>query len=179
MAAQDGADHALRALALLAEHRRDWHAVFAGTGDAMPQLSRLRAELGLVDCVEFAGWLDNAEISRLLSTCDVCLSPEPHSPLNDVSTMKKIAEYMAMSQPIVAHNLRESRFTAAGAALYAEGDDVSSFAGCIDELLDDPERRAEMGRIGRERVERKLSWEHSEQNLLAAYRRALAGDFAR
>jgi glycosyltransferase involved in cell wall biosynthesis len=179
MALQDGADHALRALALLGERRQDWHAVFAGTGDAVPQLRRLTGELGLEDRVEFVGWLDSVEMSQLLSSCDVCLSPEPQSPLNDVSTMKKIAEYMAMSRPIVAYGLRESRFTAAGAALYAERDDVSSFAGCIDELLDDPERRAEMGRIGRERVERKLSWEHSEQSLLAAYRRALADDLAR
>jgi len=179
MAPQDGVDHALRALALLAERRQDWHAVFAGDGDAVPELRRLSSELGLEDRVEFAGWLDNLEMSRLLSSCDVCLSPEPHSPLNDVSTMVKIAEYMAMSRPIVAYGLRESRFGAGDAALYAEPNDVSSFAQCIDALLDDPARRAEMGRIGRERVELELSWEHSEENLLAAYRRALANGVAR
>jgi glycosyltransferase involved in cell wall biosynthesis len=174
MAAQDGVDHALRALALLAERRKDWHAIFAGDGEARPQLSRLVCELGLQDRVEFVGWLGDEQIARLLCSCDVCLAPEPRSPLNDVSTMIKIAEYMAMSRPVVAYGLRESRFAAGEAAVYAEPNDVSSFAACIEELLADPARRAAMGRIGRERVERELSWEHSEHNLAAAYKSVLA-----
>jgi glycosyltransferase involved in cell wall biosynthesis len=173
MAPQDGVDHALRALALLAERREDWHAIFAGEGDARAELMRLSAELGLEDRVEFVGWLGDEQIVRLLCSADVCLAPEPKSPLNDVSTMIKIAEYMAMSRPVVAYELRESRFAAGEAAVYAEPNDVASFAKRIDELLDDPARRAEMGRIGRERVERELSWEHSERHLAAAYRSVL------
>lgn len=170
---QDGAEHAVRALALLGRSRTDWHAIFAGEGDALPELERLTAELGLEDRVEFVGWLDDAQLARLLSSADVGLEPAPRSPLNDASTMTKIAEYMAMSRPVVAFDLRESRFTAAEAAVYAEPNDVAAFAARIAELLDDPERRAEMGRIGRERVERELSWEHSEHNLVAAYSRVL------
>jgi glycosyltransferase involved in cell wall biosynthesis len=105
----------------------------------------------------------------------VCLAPEPYSPLNDVSTMIKIAEYMAYSRPVVAYELRESRFVAGEAAVYATADDVSSFAARVEELLDDPRRRAQMGRAGRERVERELSWENSERNLAAAYESALNG----
>jgi glycosyltransferase involved in cell wall biosynthesis len=175
MAPQDGVDHALRALALLGERRDDWHAIFAGEGEARPGLTLLADELGLRERVEFVGWLDDKQISRLLCSSDVCLAPEPRSPLNDVSTMVKIAEYMAMSRPVVAYELRESRFAAAGAAVYAEPNDVSSFAERIEELLDDPARRAEMGRLGRERVEQELSWEHSERNLAAAYRSVLNG----
>lgn len=176
MASQDGIDYALRSLALLGERRDDWHAIFAGDGEAKPGLVRLSEELGLQDRVEFVGWLGDLEIARLLSSCDVCLAPEPHSPLNDVSTMTKIAEYMAMSCPIVAFGLRESRFSAGEAAIYAEHNDVASFAARIEELLADPTRREEMGRIGRERVERMLSWEHSERNLAAAYGQILNGN---
>ncbi len=175
MSPQDGVDHALRALALLGERRQDWHAIFAGEGDARADLQRLSAELGLEDRVEFVGWLGDQEIAHLLSSSDVCLAPEPKSPLNDVSTMVKIAEYMAMSRPIVAYDLRESRFAAGNAAVYAQPNEPASFAEHIDELLCDPARCAEMGRAGRERVERELSWEHSESNLLAAYERVLDG----
>jgi glycosyltransferase involved in cell wall biosynthesis len=175
MAPQDGVDHALRALALLRERRDDWHAIFAGEGDARPELDRLTAELGLEDRVEFVGWLGDEQIASLLSSADVCLAPEPMSPLNDVSTMIKIAEYMAMSRPVVAYGLRESRFAAGDGAVYAEPNDVASFAGRIDELLADPARRAQMGRVGRERVEQELSWEHSERHLAAAYRSVLDG----
>jgi glycosyltransferase involved in cell wall biosynthesis len=175
MAPQDGVDHALRALALLGERRQDWHAIFAGEGEARPQLARLSAELGLEDRVEFVGWLNDEQIARLLSSADVCLAPEPQSPLNDVSTMIKIAEYMAMSRPVVAYGLRESRFSAGAAGAYAEPNDVASYAMRVDELLSDPERRLKMGRIGRERVERELSWENSERQLAAAYDSVLGG----
>lgn len=178
MAPQDGIDHALRALALLAERRDDWHAVFAGEGEARPGLMRLAEELGLGERVEFVGWLDDKQIARLLCSSDICLAPEPRSPLNDVSTMVKIAEYMAMARPVVAYELRESRFAAGSAALYAEPNEVSSFAQRVEELLDDPQRRVEMGRIGRERVEQELSWEHSVRNLADAYRSLLNGNGA-
>ena len=105
----------------------------------------------------------------------MCLAPDPPSPLNDVSTMIKIPEYMAMERAIVSYDLTESRVSAGDAALYAEPGDVAGFAACIDALLDDPELRARMGARGRERVERELSWQHSEPLLLAAYERALRG----
>lgn len=175
MAPQDGVDHALRALAKLAD-REDWHAVFAGDGQAREQLIVLARSLGLEGRVEFSGWLQDRQIARLLHSCDVCLAPEPSSPLNDRSTMVKIAEYMAAGRPVVAYALQESRFTAGRAALYARPDDPASFAERITQLLDSPELRGAMGRIGRERVERELSWERSERNLLAAYR-AVLGDF--
>ncbi len=173
MAPQDGVDQALRALALVHARRSDWHAVLAGEGEARAGLQQLADELGLAGSVEFPGWLDDEQISRLLSTSDVCLAPEPLTPLNDVSTMVKIAEYLAISRPVVAYNLRESRRAAGAAAAYAAPNDVGSFAERITELLDDPERRVVMGRIGRERVEQSLCWERSEIALFDAYRRAL------
>jgi len=42
------------------------------------------------------------------------------------------------------------------------------------ELLDDPERRSQMGQIGRSRVESELQWRHQEPKLLAAYARIFA-----
>lgn len=169
---QDGVDHALRALALLHERRRDWYAVFAGDGEALPEMRALGRRLGLEEAVSFVGRLGDEDIRRLLSSCDVCLAPEPKTPLNDVSTMVKVAEYMAMSRPVVAYELTEAKATAGEAAAYARPNDERIFARCIDELLDDPERRARMGAAGRARVEQLLSWEHSEPKLLAAYDRA-------
>jgi glycosyltransferase involved in cell wall biosynthesis len=86
----------------------------------------------------------------------------------------KIAEYLAMSRPVVAYGLPESRLAAGDAALYAEDDDPESFADCIAQLLDDPAQRERMGAAGRRRVESELSWEHSEIALRAAYEAAAA-----
>ncbi|MFD7534693.1 glycosyltransferase family 4 protein [Streptomyces sp. NPDC059819] len=171
MGPQDGVDYALRALARLQQElgRSDWHAVFIGAGDAFDAMVRLSGQLGLSEQVQFTGRVPDADLVRYLSTADVCLSPDPRNPLNDVSTMNKVLEYMAMGRPVVSFDLREARVSAGDAAVYAAANDEAEFARLIAELLDDPDRRARMGKIGQERVNGPLSWRNSQRSLLAAY----------
>jgi glycosyltransferase involved in cell wall biosynthesis len=175
MGPQDGVDHALRALGLLHERRQDWRAIFIGEGPVLAAMRQLTLDLGLDAAVEFPGRLSDEDVQRILSSSDVCLAPDPKNPLNDVSSMNKIVEYMAMARPVVAYDLVEARVSAADAALYAAANDVASMASCIDELLDDPERRRAMGLAGLARVQDSLSWARSEEVFLAAYARALDG----
>jgi glycosyltransferase involved in cell wall biosynthesis len=175
MGPQDGVDYALRSLAKIRDElgRTDWHAVFLGGGDTFEDMVRLSHELGLDDCVEFTGRVSDADLLRYLSSADVCLAPDPFNPLNDVSTMNKIMEYMAMAKPIVSFDLVEARVSADEAALYAPANDESEFAKLVVKLLDDPEERKRMGELGRARVAGPLSWKNSRKALLAAYTAAL------
>jgi glycosyltransferase involved in cell wall biosynthesis len=175
MGPQDGVDYALRALAKLRDDvgRTDWHAVFVGSGDAFDDMVALSAKLGLSNQVEFTGRISDEDLVRYLSTADVCLSPDPLNPLNDVSTMNKVMEYMAMSKPIVSFELREARVSAGDAAVYAPANDESAFAKLVSQLLDDPEERVRMGKLGQARVAGALSWENSAKSLLAAYEHAV------
>lgn len=174
MGPQDGVDHAIRALAHLRE-RDDWQAVFVGEGESLPAMRALAGELGIADRVEFAGWRYDDDIREILSTCDVCLAPDPPSPLNDVSTMIKIPEYLAMGCPVVSYDLLESRFSAGDAAAYATPGDPAALGDALAELLDDPDRRAAMAERGLVEVRERLAWQHQVGSLLAAYARA-AGD---
>ena len=178
MGPQDGVDYALRALARLRDElgRTDWHAVFVGGGDTFDAMVALAGELGLSECVEFTGRIPDEDLLKYLSTADVCLSPDPLNPLNDVSTMNKIMEYMAMARPIVSFDLKEARVSAGEAAVYAPANDESDFAKLIAQLLDDPGERRRMGEIGQARVAGSLSWEHSRRALLAAYSAALGAE---
>ncbi|HEY3007304.1 MAG TPA: glycosyltransferase family 4 protein, partial [Micromonosporaceae bacterium] len=137
MGPQDGVDYALRSLARLRHEfgRADWHAAFIGAGDTFEAMCILARDLGLSDVVEFTGRIPDEDLLRYLSTADVCLSPDPLNPLNDVSTMNKIMEYMAMSRPIVSFDLREARVSAGEAAVYAPANDESEFAKLIAVLL--------------------------------------------
>ena len=95
--------------------------------------------------------------------------------MNNLSTMIKIMEYMALAKPIVQFDLKEGRFSAQDAALYADNQNqVSDFAAKILWLLDRPGEAKRMGEFGRKRVEGELAWEYSVKNLLAAYERAFA-----
>jgi glycosyltransferase involved in cell wall biosynthesis len=121
--------------------------------------------------VEFTGRVPDEFVQRCLSTADVCLSPDPKNPLNDVSTMNKVLEYMAMGRPVVSFDLREARVSAGDAAVYATANDEREFASRIDELLRDDELRAAMGRRGRERIQTELSWDDSRKALIGFYDR--------
>ncbi|WP_067570869.1 glycosyltransferase family 4 protein [Nocardia acidivorans] len=175
MGPQDGVDYALRAIALLRDKlgRTDIHFIFMGSGDAFDDLVALSGELGLGDLVEFTGRVSDEFLQTCLSTADICLSPDPRNPLNDVSTMNKVVEYMAMSRPLVSFDLTEARVSAGAAAVYVADNDELGFAEAIAELLDDPARRDRMGSLGRARVERELSWDTSRKNLVDFYARVL------
>lgn len=170
---QDGVDHALRALSHLLRRRRDWHAIFLGDGEMLPELQKLASELRLDDHVEFCGLVSDADVRRAICSADVCLAPDPKNSYTNYSTLIKIAEYMALSRPTVSYDLTESRATAGDAAVYAGDNDPLEFATRINELLEDPERRRQLGAAGRTRVESGLAWEYSEQALLDAYGSAI------
>lgn len=176
---QDGIEYLFRAMAyLIVEKKRDdIQIALIGSGDIIDDLKKLALELGIDDYVTFAGWISDSELlSEYLSTADICVAPDPATPLNQVSSFMKIMDYMAVAKPIVAFDLPETKVSAQEAALYAQPNDVIDFAGKIEELLADPSRRAEMGAYGRERVEKQLSWDHSKAILLSAYESLFAGE---
>lgn len=175
MGPQDGVDFALRALRLLRDElgRDDFYCIFMGAGDSYGDMIALSKQLGIDDVVDFPGRVSDAFVQRCLSTADICLSPDPSNPLNDVSTMNKVIEYMAMAIPIVSFDLIEARVSAGDAAVYVPANDELAFARAIDALLRDPERRRMMGELGLTRVKEKLSWDFSREELIRFYRRLL------
>ena len=171
MGQQDGVDYLLQALHELVYDmkRTDFYCLIIGRGDALENLKKLATDLMLDDFVRFTGFIPKEDLIRYLSTADICLDPDPSSPLNDSSTWVKIMEYMSFSKPIVSFDLRETRYSAQNAALYVTPNKTSEFAKAIAELLDNPEKRKEMGESGYQRVKNQLAWEHSGKNLLSAY----------
>jgi glycosyltransferase involved in cell wall biosynthesis len=143
--------------------------VLIGDGDSLEELQAMAVESGLGDFVRFTGYVDDEEMMRYLSAADVCLDPNPSSPLNDVSTWIKVMEYMALGKPIVCFDLKETRVSADEAALYVEPNDENAFAKAIERLMDDPVQRSKMGEYGKDRVLNRLNWNVSAQSLLAAY----------
>ena len=175
MGPQDGVDYWLRAIRemVFTLGRRDFLAVIIGSGDAAPSLHALAKELGIEPNVWFTGRVPDLEARTYLSTVTVCVHPDPSSPLNDVSTMNKMMEYMALGKPTVAFDLLETRFSAREAALYVRGNDELEFARQVSWLLDRPTECERMGAIGRLRVANSLAWEYSVPELLRAYRDGL------
>ena len=145
--------------------------VIVGFGPHLDAVKRDVAARGLEDHVEFTGPLYGEDLLRVLNSIDIGVAPDPKNPMNDISTMNKVMEYMTLEKPVVQFDLTEGRASAGKAALYARANDPTDFAAKIAELIADPEARARLGRLGRARVLERLSWDHSVPHLLAAYDR--------
>jgi glycosyltransferase involved in cell wall biosynthesis len=172
MGPQDGVDLAVRAAAHIVHRlgRRDVAFTFMGAGDCYAELTALRDRLGLQDYLELPGRVPDDLVLEVLSTADLGLSPDPKNPLNDLSTMNKTMEYMAFGLPVVAFDLKETRVSAADAAVYVPDGDIPGFAQAVVDLLDDEAARASRGRTGRRRIDSELGWPHQRASYLAVYR---------
>lgn len=173
---QDGVDYLLRSLGCLLHDfkRSDFHCVIMGSGDSLQDLRDLAGTLQLDGCVELTGFVSDEDLQANLAAADICVDPDPSSPLNDVSTWIKVMEYMAYAKPIVSFDLKETRFSAGEAALYVKPNVEFEFAKTIVELMEHPDLRDKMGSYGRRRVEQELQWTKVGQNLLTAYETLLA-----
>ncbi|MCU9848003.1 glycosyltransferase family 4 protein [Defluviimonas sp. WL0024] len=163
------ADHLIRGFGY-----RDVHFLIVGFGPELPNVEADVARRGLGAHFTFTGPLYGEDLLRALNSCDIGVSPDPKNAMNDISTMNKVMEYMTLEKPVVQFDLKEGRASAEEASLYARANEPEDFASKIAALIDAPEERARMGRIGRARVMERLSWAHSAPRLLAAYDRIFA-----
>jgi len=168
---QDGVDYLLRSLHSLVNElkRDDFYSYIIGTGDSLEDLKNISIALGLEKYVKFTGYIPDEDLRMILSAADICVDPDPSSPLNDVSTWIKIMEYMAFGKPIVTFDLKETRYSARDSAIYVKPNDELEFAKAIIALMDNPAKRLQMGENGRNRVLKHLSWEKVSPNLIDAY----------
>jgi glycosyltransferase involved in cell wall biosynthesis len=146
--------------------------IFWGIVGGGPHLDSLRSqakEMKLDDILEFTGRVPDQQLLDYLNTADVCVNSDEYNSMNDKSTMNKILEYMALAKPIIQFDLTEGRYSAQDASLYAQRNNAEDMANKIVYLLDNPDVREKMGRYGRERILKELSWANTSKVLLKGY----------
>lgn len=168
----DGVQYLVEAARHIIQTRRrqDVQFLLMGSGPEHADLVRLRDSLGLTDFIDMPGRVTNEFLFTGLQTMDLGVACDPINDYNDHCTMNKTLEYMAFGRAQVLFGTREGRFSAGEAGLYVMENSAAKLGDAILELLDDPERRERMGRLGRERLNNELCWERSVEELRKAYR---------
>jgi glycosyltransferase involved in cell wall biosynthesis len=176
MGLQDGLDYLIDAarIIILDWLRDDIQFILVGSGPELQRLSARVRGLGIDSQIVFTGRLPDEELGNVLATADVCVNPDEANLMNNISTMNKIMEYMALGKPMVQFDLHEGRVSAGKASEYAAPNDAASLARCIVKLIDDPSLRATMGAFGLQRLSTVLSWDLQVPKLLEAYERAVS-----
>jgi glycosyltransferase involved in cell wall biosynthesis len=174
MGSQDGVEILVQAIADLRARlpSRPIRADLVGDGEARPALEELARAVGVADIVTFHGYQQAEAFVPILAAAHVCVSPDPPDPFNDVSTMTKVVEYLAIGRPVVSFDLAETRVLVGDAGVIVEDPTSRGLASALALLAEDSLRLRELEVSAATRFAAlDLDWEGSAGRLLAGYAR--------
>ena len=166
---QKGHAYLLDAFAEVIQALPSAHLLVVGDGELRPALERQTARLGLQDSVTFAGRRE--DVPRIMMALDVLVMPSLWEGFGLV-----LLEAMAAGKPVVA-----SRVSAIP-EIVVDGEmgvlvspkDQDSLAEAMIKLLQNPVLAREMGRKGRERLEKEFGVEKMVKETESMYAQMLA-----
>ena len=161
----------IEAAAQLKPRYPDLKVVLAGDGFERPELIQLAENLGIASDVTFLGWVANSELPPYYRAAAVSVIPSLEEGFGIPA-----AEAMGCETAVVASDaggLPEVVQHGVTGLVVPRGDSAA-LAEAIGSLLGDPERRAKMGRAGRERALRLFDWDRTAEQFERIYADVLA-----
>lgn len=137
------------------------------------ELKALAHDLGLGEHVIFTG--RRPDVPRLMAAADIYAMPSLGEPFGLV-----FAEAMAMQLPVVALDSGGAPEVVehGRTGLLSEAGDIDALAAHLCVLIAEPTTRAEMGRLGRERVQTYFTVERMARDMAAVYEVVASGPTA-
>jgi glycosyltransferase involved in cell wall biosynthesis len=130
-------------------------------------LRDLAAELGVQDDVAFPAWVSEADLEALYAAASAFVLPSFQEGFG-----LPVLEAMARGVPVACSNTSSLPEVAGDAALLFDPRDVTSIAGAVSRLLNDPALAADLSSRGRARAA-EFTWARTAELTLASYRRAI------
>lgn len=133
--------------------RSDITLKIVGDGDIRSELERIASEEKLNGQVEFTGLVPRDEIPDILDDAMIGLAPLKSTETLEYAVPTKAYEYMACEIPVVATGIGEieSLIEESNGGVFVDNDH-QELASTFEELLEDDERRSELGNSGREHM---------------------------
>ncbi len=131
------------------------------------QKERLEA-WGLADRVAYAGEVDRAGKLAFYRELNVFSTPAPYKEPKGLSALEAMASGVPVVQP--DHGAFPAMIADTGGGVLTKPNDPKALALALKTLMDDPKRRLELGRKGRESVHARYSETVMAENTLAVYR---------
>jgi glycosyltransferase involved in cell wall biosynthesis len=175
--AMASADTPMKGIATLLEAfaklrtERDLELVLISRPRPGGQTERLVDRLAISDSVRFVGGMSDSELAATVGSAEIACVPSLYEGFS-----LPTAEAMACQTPLVV-----SRAGAIPEVVGPDGEcadlvtpgDVGELTAALARLLDDPDRRARMGRAGRQRALEEFSWRAVAEATVAAYQEAV------
>jgi glycosyltransferase involved in cell wall biosynthesis len=166
-------DFLVEVLARVRRQHGDASLWFVGDGHDPADRDVLRGaarRLGVEAHVHITGFLPRELALRHVAGASIGVSSLPPGPVFDVSSPTKALEYLALSRPVVANDIPDTRsvLEASGGGLSVPYD-VAAFADAVCWLANHPSDALRMGRRGRQYVRAHRSYRALAQQLDRQY----------
>ena len=158
----------MRALSRLRNEHVEARLEIIGSGEDQSRLELEMSLLGLDERVTFRGHMSDNHLLQALGKADIFALPSLQEGFSQV-----LLEAMASWLPVVASDVSAIPETVGHAGILVPPGDARSLASALRLLIEDPARRQEMGRKGRERVEALFTWDKVLPRLMDVYREAI------
>jgi len=161
----------LQALAFLRAERLPVRLTLIGTGSQLGNLERLAVKLGVSKSVEFMGYVpdpDDSVLPRFYSESDIFVLPSEREGFGFV-----LVEAMASGLPVVAGNVSAMPEIVGDGGILVPPRDAPALAEALRFLVESPDKRLDLGRRGRSRVDALFSWEKVIPCILSVYEEAI------
>ncbi len=136
------------------------------------ELRQLVVERALEQAVQVVGWMPFTELPGWFAQADLGLVPwHAREVFPPPVIPTKMFEYMAARLPVVASDrpLIRELLEGLGCGLLVEPGDARALAEAMEYVLTHPAEAKEMGRRGREAVQRDYRWEREGEKLVTLY----------
>jgi glycosyltransferase involved in cell wall biosynthesis len=146
---EKGVDLLIRAIADLPA---PWQLAIAGDGLERPALETLAKQLGVGGQVFFDGQIPSGRVPAFLRQLDVLVVPSRSRPNWTEQFGRVLIEAMACGVPVVGSESGEIPNVIGDAGWTFPEDDVDALRALLVRLMQNVDARAELGRLGRQRV---------------------------
>lgn len=170
-----GQDVLVEAARLLRDELPDLEVVLAGRGKRADHVHELITSQGLEDVVRFEGWVSHDRLNDLLHEADAGVVAQKASPYSHLVHTNKMVDYWIFGLPVIASRLRAvSELYDDSVLEYYDSLDPADLARAIRRLHDDPARREELARNGRQAQE-QFGWAAQQATYLGVYEGLIRG----
>ncbi len=164
-----GTQHLIPAFAQLCGQFPKLRLTFIGRPKPGGPTERLIDQLGVRERIVFMHGISADEMRTLYASSAVAVIPSEYEGFG-----LPAAEAMACGTPVVSTDGGALPEVVGKAGVIVPAGSPNALASAIGQLLQDPARRAELGRQGRGHIEKNFSWSQAASQMTALYQQVLA-----
>jgi glycosyltransferase involved in cell wall biosynthesis len=169
-----GHDTILKAIQLARSQVHNLRLRLMGTGSYVDQVTEMIKELKVEDCVNYLGWISEAELVEELQKADVGIVAQKSSAYSNLVHTYKMYEYIIFGKPAIVSRLESTAsYFDDSSVYYFEPDNPHSLAKAIVDLYRHPDKRQKLVANAKKLFE-LYSWDKQSEIFLEAYHNLLS-----